>query len=342
MSKPQGRGAWVAFVDAMSAGGRAEDIALLVERARCLGCSWVALRVGAAGQRDGGAHLGGAPARDLVDAIRGAGLGLYVWLFEYAAHPTASRSIWKAWQSLSDGAIVNAEFEYLAATREMAEQLVSDLRAMGYDYVAHAPPDYAGGRGDGAMAYLDAVCDEIMPQVYAYEHDDRGHAHHLDAVRTLYERRGLLDKVSPIGCTYRPKTRGGKALAPVPDEVVARDVVAFLDHPWTRASSAPSLYSLDALTFAGDGREAVLLAVEEHDQHARDTSPGLAWSPTEPPPALQIAPEEQATVQGVLDMVAGPPPAPSVTQPGTPTAIRRSSSSSLRALRPPTEGDPEP
>ena len=73
----------------------------------------------------------------------------------------------------------------------------------------------------------------------------------------------------------------------------------------------------------------------------RPTDPGLAWSPTEPPPALQIVPEEQATVHGVLDMVAGPPPAPSVTQPGTPTAIRRSSSSSLRALRPPTE-DPEP
>lgn len=66
----------------------------------------------------------------------------------------------------------------------------------------------------------------------------------------------------------------------------------------------------------------------------RDTSPGLAWSPTEPPPALQLVPEEQATVPGVLDMVAGPPPAPSVTQPGTPTAIRRSSSSTLRAVRP--------
>lgn len=70
------------------------------------------------------------------------------------------------------------------------------------------------------------------------------------------------------------------------------------------------------------------------DPGARDTSPGLAWSPTEPPPALQLVPEEQATVQSVLDLVAGPPPAPSVTQPGTPAAIRRSSSSTMRAVRP--------
>lgn len=68
----------------------------------------------------------------------------------------------------------------------------------------------------------------------------------------------------------------------------------------------------------------------------RDTSPGLAWSPTEPPPALQV-PDPSATepvpIANVIDMV-GPPPAPSVTQPGTPTAIRRSSSSTLRAVRP--------
>lgn len=63
---------------------------------------------------------------------------------------------------------------------------------------------------------------------------------------------------------------------------------------------------------------------------ARDTSPGLAWSPTEPPPALQLVPEEQATVQGVLDMVSSPTP----TRPETPTS---KSSDRLRAVR---EEDP--
>jgi lysozyme len=74
------------------------------------------------------------------------------------------------------------------------------------------------------------------------------------------------------------------------------------------------------------------------DPFVRDTSPGLSWSPTEPPPALRLEPEEQATVQTVLDMIAGPPPPPSDTHPGTPTAIRRSSSSALKAVRPEEEG----
>ncbi|MGL4808151.1 MAG: hypothetical protein ACRC4O_05360 [Giesbergeria sp.] len=318
MSKPQGRGAWVAFVDAMSPGGRAEDIALLVERAKRLGCSWVALRIGAAGMKDGGAHLGGAPARDLIDAIRAAGLGLYVWLFEYADHRTAGYPIWEAWAPIADGAIINAEFEYLKASKEQAEALVEDLYTMGYDYVAHAPPDYAGGRGDGAMKYLDAVCDEIMPQVYAYEHDDRGHVAHLDAVRALYEKRGIpIEKVSPIGCTYRPRTRGfdgaGKGIPtkPIGDEPVARDVVAFLDHPWTRASSAPSLYSLDGLTFAGEGREAVLAAVEAHDAaHHRDTDPA-PFDPT--PPALRLHPDEVPALEDLLATLADDTDTPTET-----------------------------
>lgn len=335
MSKPQGRGAWVAFVDAMSPGGRAEDIALLVERAKRLGCSWVALRIGAAGMKDGGAHLNGAPAMDLVNALRAAGLGVYVWLFEYADHPLSGRAIWRAWAPLADGALINAEFEYLKASKEQAEALVSDLRAMGYDYVAHAPPDYAGGRGDGAMRYIDAVCDEIMPQVYAYEHDDRGHVHHLDAVKSLYEKRGIpIEKVSPIGCTYRPRVRGfdaaGKGIPtkPIGDEPVAADVVAFLDHPWTRASSAPSLYSLDGLTFAGEGREAVLAAVEAHDAHHRDTDPA-PWDPT--PPALRLAPTEVPSLEQVLQELTEPPPDSSEpTNPGTPT----SKSGTMHAVRP--------
>lgn len=71
------------------------------------------------------------------------------------------------------------------------------------------------------------------------------------------------------------------------------------------------------------------------DVHERDTDPGLAWSPTEPPPALQLVPEEQATVQGVLDMVSDPIPAsPTPTRRETPTS---KSSDRLRAVR---EEDP--
>ena len=262
---------WVAFVDSIAPGGRADDLRVLIERARRLRCTSIALRTGAAGNIDVGSHRNNVPALDLIAAIKDAGMKVKVWHFEYAAHPTASRSILERWVEHADEVIINAEFEYIAASRAQATTLVNDLRAMGFPRVTHAPPDYAGARGDGALAVLDELCDAAYPQVYSFEHDDRGATYHLDAVRSLYLKREAtigLGKVSPIGCTYRPRYRGFDAnKRPIPikaigDQRVADDVVAFLTHPWTMASECVHLYSIDALTFAGEGGDAVLSAVE--------------------------------------------------------------------------------
>lgn len=267
---------WVAFVDAIAPGGRDDDLRVLVERARRLRCTSIALRTGDAGRADGGSHRGGKPALDLIAAIKDVGMKVKVWHFEYAAHPTGSRSILEKWAEHADEVIINAEFEYIAASRAQATTLVSDLRAMGFARVTHAPPDYAGARGDGALAVLDELCDAAYPQVYSFEHDDRGATYHLDAVRSLYLKREAtigLGKVSPIGCTYRPRVRGYDAnkrpipIKPIGDQRVAEDVVAFLTHPWTMASDYVHLYSIDALTFAGEGGEAVLAAVEHMPSH---------------------------------------------------------------------------
>jgi hypothetical protein len=307
MKKLSGRGAWIAFEDAVTPQGRAADIAETVRRAKQLGAAWVALRLGNAGVRDGGSHINGKPAMDLVDALRSENIDLAGWLFEYQKWPEASRAIWRDWSPLLSAAIINAEFEYLDATEEMAKRLVGDLRGMGYEEVSHAPPDYAGGRGDGAMKYLDELCDRILPQVYSYEHDDSGAPYHLARIKALYEKRGLLAKVSPVGCTYRPFVRGGRKLSPIGDEAVASDVVKFLDDAWTLTTEIPSLYSIDAPSFAGEGRAAVFSAVEAYD--GAHPYRGRVDGPTDTdptPPALRGEPEEQASVATVLDLVSKP------------------------------------
>lgn len=268
---------WVAFLEAMAVGGRADDLMVMIERAKVFGATHIALRIGDAGRMDVGSHRGGKPAKDLIDFIHGSGLKIKTWHFEYANHPTASRAVIAPWAEYADEHIINAEFEYLVSPRWQVEQLVSDIRAMGSWRVSHAPPDYAGARGDGALAILDELCDRVYPQVYSFEHDDRGSPAHLDAVHALYMKRPMgVSKVSPIGCTYRPRVRGFDPvtkrpipLRPIGDAKVANDVIAFLSHPWTMAADAVHLYSLDAMTFAGEGGQAVLDAVK--------AMPSKAW-----------------------------------------------------------------
>jgi len=133
--------------------------------------------------------------------------------------------------------------------------------------VAHAPPDYAGSTNANPWNALDAACDAIMPQVYAWEHDDRGHVHHLNNVRARYvAKRTPIEKVWPILCSYRPKVRGftkeGKSI-PTPSmhdeaERVARDLMDGLTHAWCVDSQAPSIYSLDAITFINEADDRVI------------------------------------------------------------------------------------
>jgi hypothetical protein len=302
MKKLSGRGAWIAFEDAVTTQGRAADIAETVRRAKQLGAAWVTLRLGNAGVRDGGSHINGKPAMDLVDALRAEDIDVAGWLFEYAKWPDASRAIWRDWAPILSAAIINAEFEYLDATREMVKRLVGDLRDMNYEEVSHAPPDYAGGRGDGAMSFLDEECDRILPQTYSFEHDDSGAPYHLARVKALYEKRGILEKVSPVGCTYRPFVRGGRKLSPIGDNAVAADVVKFLDDPWTLATEIPSLYSIDAPSFAGEGRAAVFSAVEVYDgAHPYRGRQGGTSSVDNLKPIDR--PEGEGTVSTVLDSV---------------------------------------
>lgn len=253
----------------MDAGAKARDLEVAIDRAKRIGATWIAPRAGDVTRNDAQFD------RASCEAYANAGLAVYPWLFVRPgrnAQTVAACASMRDWPGVA-GVILNAEFEYQGAQPAEAKALVASLRAAGFDFVAHAPPDYLGGRGSSpAFVALDEVCDAIMPQVYAWEHDDSGHVRHLDNVASLYAKRGIgADRCWPILCTYRPKVRGfdaaGKAkpTPPMANEArrVAADLLEGLAHPWVRASRAPSLYSLDAISFITGPSDEVISALED-------------------------------------------------------------------------------
>jgi hypothetical protein len=279
---PAGLGLWVAFERAIDPGDKFADIRVALGRCKAAGAKWIAPRAGAGGANDG------AFDETSVASYLAAGLSVYPWIFPYVG--TESKLIAgfrRFFVAGAHGAIVNAEFEYQKATAQDAEKLVAGIRtawaeAMGErtrrglpvtadePFIAHAPPDYLGAGVGHALSdelvKLDELCDAIMPQVYAFEHDDRGHDYHVKRVMAGYAKRGLFaDKVWCVGCTYRPKQRGGKLTPVIENEPkrVADDVAAFLDNAYVRACPAPSLYSLDAITWINGPSDMVMRTLAE-------------------------------------------------------------------------------
>jgi hypothetical protein len=276
MTSPIGLGWWVAFESAMHPGGKEFDIRTGVERATRTGGQWVALRLGDGGNKD--ADISEASVR----AWKQAGFDVYVWQYARPQTIDAEIKLYDRFRPFVDGVIINAEFHHAGASPNTAKKLVDGLRAAGFDFVAHAPPDYAGSANAEPWNTFDALCDAIMPQVYAWEHDDRGHVHHLNNVRARYKNKGVdLEKVWPILCSYRPKVRGfTKDNKPIPTPSmageatrVAADLIEGLEHEWVKESQAPSIYSLDAITFINGKDDLVVDTMERWDRSQRTTEP---------------------------------------------------------------------
>ena len=279
---PKGLGFWVAFERSITPRDKREDLRTAIEWCKATGATWVALRAGAGGAND--ADL----SNQSIQAFLDAGIDPYVWIFAYQRTAQAEVAGYAKWFAQgAKGAIINAEFEYATATRDDALKLVESIRVAwdihgsgGPSWVAHAPPDYLGA-GIGhplrdQLVALDEACDLIMPQVYAWEHDDKGHAFHLDRVVSGYVRRGFGDKLAPIGCTYRPKKRGKYSVPYMEDEPqrVAQDVLAYLDHASVIACPCPSLYSLDAIGWINGASDMVISTLAARFQACKaDTLP---------------------------------------------------------------------
>ena len=270
MTPPSGLGAWVAYKPA----------AVETTLVGC-GFSWVAPRAGFNGWNDPGCSAG-----QLI-AYRRAGLRVYPWIYPTPLGVSAAVEGFRRLHQLGicDGLIVDAEAEWCAdGMGVVAASFVAQLRAACPDaWIAHAPMDYVANHPLFPWAEFGAL-DAVLPQVYAFEHNDQGHAHHLDATDHQWRsfeasHPSAAPPRSPVGCTYRPPSRGGHPLPPWPDQGarVAADVAAFLDHPIVRASRAPSLYSIEAAP-----PEVLALL------RARSIA---ATSDTEPPPQTLPSPQ---------------------------------------------------
>lgn len=327
MSKivPHGLGGWVAFEGSLDPGAKVRDLHVAIERCDQAGMKWIAPRAGAGGANDG------AFDEASVEAYLAAGLVVLPWIFPYVGTEAKVRAGFKRFFIAgAHGAIINAEFEYQPATAAAARALVASIRTAwaeaqgerlqrGLEVVAdecwigHAPPDYLGaGVGhplSDELVALDEECDAIMPQVYAYEHDDRGHAFHLDRVMSGYAKRGLgPDRVWPVGCTYRPKARGGKPTPTLPNEAqrVADDVRAFLEHPLVAACPAPSLYTLDAISWINGPGDRVMAALRAHRDTDRAPAPPDSDAPTWPgTPSSKSSQRLQAVREPIADLSEG-------------------------------------
>jgi hypothetical protein len=333
--KPIGLGGWVAFESALHPGGKEKDLEVAIERAYKMGMSWVSLRGGAGGANDASFDKRTVEAWKNAKQYDGSSFGVYVWIFAYPGTVEKEISGYKKFLDLGvDGAIINAEFEIDtdAYTEEekvdKAKRLVEGIRKVGYDFVAHAPPDYRGsespakyvdGKPFDVWYTFDELCDMVMPQVYAWEHNDSGHLYHLSQVVRRYKNRpqGVqLEKVQPVMCTYRPKTRGFRknvegryipiSTPKIDDEakVVARDLLEGLMHPWVQTSQAPSLYSLDAITFINGASDEVVGGVatlEAERRHLQVWNQVRAWDPDN----VEWRPSQDA--QAFIDQVLFPP-----------------------------------
>ena len=305
MTAPSGLGFWIAFESSIDPGAKPVDLAVAIGRCKRAGATWIAPRAGQDGLNDGAFN------RASCEAFAAAGLDVYPWVFVDPgrnAGTIAAFAKMRDWPGVA-GAILNAEFAYQAESPDNARALVAGVRAAGYDFVAHAPPDYLGGYGaTKSLRALDNACDVVMPQVYAFEHNDAGHVAHLDRVLALYAKLGLsIDKVWPILCTYRPHTRGfDKDNKPIPTpkianepQIVADDLIAGLDR--IAACPAPSLYSLDAISWINGASDRVMAALESR-------AIALAPKPVEPadlsPPVDPRGPSPanvREFINGILD-----------------------------------------
>lgn len=290
---PIGFGYWIAFADNVSPSPLAQDIEETCRLLRELGAGWIAPRAGMDGWNDGGL------TKEALAAYKALGVGVYPWIYTrpkgIAATVAASLALMAT--GSVDGIILDAEAEYVgeaAAATKLADQMRAALPDV---WLAHAPLDNVAYhpkfpwreivRGS-AKAGEPALLDAVMPQLYAWEHDDSGHAFwqaKCEAQWAAWEAKNPDAAVNRtwIGCCYRPASRAGKPTPPLSLASIVADVVAF------RAENPTgSLYAIDAaitlgqrsiihaLIKAAGGVDAIDLKTVLGQQIALDT---LGFSP---------------------------------------------------------------
>ncbi|CAN5620663.1 hypothetical protein BH09MYX1_BH09MYX1_13240 [soil metagenome] len=255
-NSPCGFGYWVAFANAMTPSPLAQDVEETCRILQALGAGWIAPRAGMDGWNDGGLTL------SALASYKQLGIDVYPWIYTrpQGIQATVDAALKLLETGNVDGIILDAEAEYLAESGA-ATRLADAIRAAVDDaWVAHAPLDNIALHPTfpwreivvgSAEPHEPPRLDAVMPQLYAWEHNDAGHAawqQKCEPQWTAWERANPQAAVprSWIGACYRPKLRGGSSTPALPLQTVVDDVVAF-----RTSNPRGSLYAIDAaLTLA--------------------------------------------------------------------------------------------
>ncbi len=239
---PKGLGLFVS--DAERLGGWEETARLALD----CGAKWLAPRAGAMGwDRDK------LTARTIEQLASAMPEGVFPWI---QTGPDSYRGELASFASLVDagatGLIVEAGVEWVrdkCAWANTANVYCHELLEVAGDrWVAAFVSDRSIRWPNFPLASF-ATLDAILMQVFAYEHDDRGHLVRLAKTREewkwwLRNEQAPDRPFFPVAGSYRPRARSGIPVHPRHVDV-ADDVERFLDF-LIAPDEAFSIYSLDA------------------------------------------------------------------------------------------------
>ena len=235
------KGYWIAYPPI--------DTDKLIANLKELSCSWVALRISE--------NVLLPNTIKLIESLKN-NFKVFVWKYCLPDNADVTAKTYMQLEALQclDGYIIDAEAEF-NSKREAAKTLVGRIReVVGNSWLAHAPFALPIWHDTFPYAEFAAVCDAVMPQLYAWEFSDNGYKYWIPK----YEEQWLKFELNfpeakkpryPIGCSYRPLTRilGGVVtkLLPIDPQLVAKDVSDYHEYftggLYTYEAMSPETYA---------------------------------------------------------------------------------------------------
>jgi hypothetical protein len=232
------RGVWMAFE---------EPVGILGSALEALGARWIAPRAGDGSIYRSAGQVNTPVSPPYMKLYQDLGLAVYPWV--YLRPSDASRDLSQLRRLVdlgASGVILDVETEFMGE-RDAAARLVDKAKAalpgtlVGYS--SFDLPLYHPAFPWAEFSQLGAA----FPQLYAFEHNDAGHAHWLAEYDRQWKAKDASDAAVaacpryPVGACYRPRTRGGQVLAPYDAGKLAADIMA------ADARMTGGWYSIEAL-----------------------------------------------------------------------------------------------
>lgn len=233
-------GFWMAFE---------EPVTVLGSALEATGARWIAPRAGDGGIYRTPGQVNVPISPPYMRLYQDLGLAVYPWI--YLRPDDCGRGKDLAYlRRLVDlgasGVILDVEVEFMGE-HDAAKRLVDKARAALPDtFLAYSAFDMPLYHPSFPWQEL-SVLDGAFPQLYAYEHNDRGHGYWIGEYERQWAAKDAQSAVVkacpryPVGACYRPRTRGGQVLGAFDASKLAADLAG------ARSTMAGGWYSVEML-----------------------------------------------------------------------------------------------